>query len=93
MLALDWMFRTYPQPATVAVMGWSAGALASPSTRTSSPRHYPSALVTHFADGGGAYHLSEKLAPLFKSWGTENFLKRVEGFKDLPIEGLTIEDL
>lgn len=30
MLALDWMFRTYPQPATVAVMGWSAGALASP---------------------------------------------------------------
>jgi hypothetical protein len=37
--------------------------------------------------------LSEKLAPLFKSWGTENVLKRVKGFEDIPIAGLTIEDL
>jgi len=93
MLALDWMFRTYSQPNTVAVMGWSAGALASPFYTHIVAQHYPSAQVTHFADGGGAYHLSEKLAPLFKSWGTENVLKRVEGFEDLPIHGLTIEDL
>jgi hypothetical protein len=35
----------------------------------------------------------EKLAPLFKSWGTERVLKQVKGFEDLPIDGLTIEDL
>lgn len=93
MLALDWVFRTYPQPNTVAVMGWSAGALASPLYTHVVAQHSPGAQVTHFADGGGAYHLSEKLAPLFRSWGTENVLKRVEGFEDLPIDGLTIEDL
>jgi hypothetical protein len=93
MLALDWMFRTYPQPNTVAVIGWSAGALASPLYTHIVARHYPNTQVTHFADGGGAYHLSEKLAPLFKSWGTENVLKRVEGFEDFPINGLTFEDL
>jgi Pectinacetylesterase len=93
MAALDWMFRTYKQPNTVAVMGWSAGALASPLYTHIVAQQYPGAQVTHFADGGGAYHLSEKLAPLFKSWGTEKILKRVEGFEDLPIDGLTIEDL
>ena len=93
MLALDWMFGTYPKPNTVAVMGWSAGALASPLYTHIVAQRYPSARVTHFADGGGAYHLGEKLAPLFKSWGTESVLKRVEGFEDLPVAGLTIEDL
>ncbi len=93
MLALDWIFKTYPGPNSVAVMGWSAGALASPLYTHIVAPQYPGAQVTHFADGGGAYHLSEKLAPLFKSWGTENVLKRVEGFEDLPISGLTIEDL
>ncbi len=93
MLALDWMFKTYPQPTTVAVMGWSAGALASPLYTHIVAKHYPAARVTHFADGGGAYHLGDKLAPLFKAWGTENVLKRVEGFEDLRVAGLTIEDL
>ena len=93
MLALNWMFKTYPQPNTVAVMGWSAGALASPLFTHIVAQHYPGVQVTHFADGGGAYHLSEKLAPLFKSWETENVLKRVKGFEDVPIDGLTIEDL
>lgn len=69
MLALDWMFRTYPQPNTVAVMGWSTGALASPFYTHIVARHYPDGLVTHFADGGGAYHLGEKLAPLFQVMG------------------------
>jgi hypothetical protein len=93
LLALDWMFKNYPRPNTVAVMGWSAGALASPLFTHVVAQHYPGVQVTHFADGGGAYHLSEKLAPLFKSWGTENVLKRVKGFEDIPIVGLTIEDL
>jgi hypothetical protein len=93
LLALDWMFKTYPDPTTVAVMGWSAGALASPLFTHIVARHYRAALVTHFADGGGAYHLGGKLAPLFRSWGTENVLMRVQGFEDLPIAGLTIEDL
>jgi hypothetical protein len=93
MLALDWMFKTYPQPNTVAVMGWSAGALASPLYTHIVAQRYPDTQVTHFADGGGAYHLSEKLAPLFKSWGTENVLKRVKGFEDVPIDDLTIEDI
>jgi len=93
LLALDWMFKTYPRPKTVAVMGWSAGALASPLYTHIVARRYPAAQVTHFADGGGAYHLRERLAPLFKAWGTENVLKRVEGFATLPIDGLTIEDL
>jgi hypothetical protein len=93
MLALDWMVKTYSRPDTVAVMGWSAGALASPLYTHIVAQCYPGALVTHFADGGGAYHLGEKLAPLFTSWGTENVLKRVKGFEDLPIAGLTIEDL
>lgn len=93
MLALEWMFGSYPQPRTVAVMGWSAGALATPLYTHLVARRYPDAQVTHFADGGGAYHLAEKLAPLFRSWGTDNVLKRVEGFEDVPIDGLTIEDL
>jgi len=93
MSALDWMFGTYSKPDTVAVLGWSAGALASPLYTHIVAKRYPGARVTHFADGGGAYHLSEKLAPLFQSWGAENVLKRVAGFEDLPIGGLTIEDL
>lgn len=91
--ALNWMFNTYPDPNTVAVMGWSAGAIASPIFTHIVAQHYPGVQVTHFADGGGAYHLSENVAPLFKSWGTENVLRRVEGFQDLPIDGLTNEDL
>ncbi|MCJ2124971.1 pectinacetylesterase family protein [Methylobacterium sp. J-077] len=93
MLALRWMFGAYPRPDAVVVSGWSAGALASPLYTHIVARQYPDARVTHFADGGGAYHLCEKLAPLFKAWGTENVLRRVEGFQGLPIDGLTIEDL
>jgi len=93
MLALDWVSQTYRRPDAVAVMGWSAGALASPVYTHIVAERYPGARVTHFADGGGAYHVSEKLAPLFESWGTESVLKRVRGFEDLSIDGLTIEDL
>jgi len=89
---LDWVFKTYPNPKTVAVLGWSAGGIASPLYTHIVAQHYPGVQVTHFADGGGAYH-SEKVAALFKSWGTESVLKRVKGFEDLPIEGLTNEDL
>jgi len=91
--ALDWMFKTYQHPKTVAVMGWSAGAIASPLYTHIVAQHYPNATVTHFADGGGAYRVDEKLAPLFKSWGTANVLKRVKGFEDLSIDGLSNEDL
>jgi hypothetical protein len=91
--ALDWMFKTYREPDTVAVMGWSAGAIASPVYAHLVSRHYPDASVTHFADGGGAYHVGDKLAPLFKSWGTANVLQRVKGFEDLSVDGLSLEDL
>ena len=91
--ALYWMFKTYPYPKTVAVMGWSAGALASPIYTHIVAQHYPAASVTHFADGGGAYRVGEKLAPLFTSWGTANVLKRVKGFEDVSIDGLSLEDL
>ena len=91
--ALDWMFKTYRDPKTVAVMGWSAGAIASPIYTHIVAQHYPDASVTHFADGGGAYRVGEKLAPLFKSWGTANVLKRVKGFEDLSMDGLSLEDL
>ena len=91
--ALDWMFGTYRHPETVAVMGWSAGALASPLYTHLVARHYPDALVTHFADGGGAYHVGEKLTPLLRSWGTANVLRSVPGFEDLGADGLSIEDL
>lgn len=50
--ALDWMFKTYGDPKTVAVMGWSAGAIASPIFNHIVAQHYPNASVTHFADGG-----------------------------------------
>jgi len=52
--ALDWMFKTYRHPKTVVVMGWSAGALASPLYTHIVAQHYPDASVSHFADGGGA---------------------------------------
>lgn len=93
MLALEWMFKTYPAPSTVAVLGWSAGALATPLYTHIIAQQYPDARVAHFADGGGAYHLGHQLTPLFETWGTRNVLKRFEGFADLPMEGLTIEDL
>lgn len=91
--ALDWVFKTYPDPKAVAVMGWSAGAIASPVFTHIVARHYPDACITHFADGGGAYRVGDKLAPLLKSWGTANALSRVEGFEDLSIDGLSWEDL
>ena len=91
--ALDWVFRTYPGPKTVAVMGWSAGAIASPIFTHIVAQQYPDACVTHFADGGGAYRVGAKLAPLLKSWGTANVLKRVKGFEDLTIDQLSWEDL
>ncbi|MCJ1398026.1 hypothetical protein MMC11_001223 [Xylographa trunciseda] len=87
--ALDWMFKTYPDPKTVAVMGGDRHAHLH-SYRGST---YPNAAVTHFADGGGAYRVGEKLAPLFKSWGTANVLKSVKGFEDLSMDGLSFEDL
>jgi hypothetical protein len=91
--ALDWMFKTYRSPKTVAVMGWSAGAIASPLYTHLVAQRYPGAAVTHFADGGGSYRVGEKLAPLFESWGTANVLQRVEGFEDLSVVGLSLEDL
>ncbi|MEO8779412.1 MAG: hypothetical protein ABI389_12185 [Rhodanobacter sp.] len=91
--ALDWMFKTYRYPQSVAVMGWSAGAIATPIYAHIVAQHYPHAVITHFADGGGAYRVGEKLAPLFKSWGTANVLKRVGGFEDLSIDSLSFEDL
>jgi hypothetical protein len=91
--ALDWMFKTYRHPKTAAVMGWSAGAIASPLYTHIVAQHYPDASITHFADGGGAYRVGAKLAPLFKSWGTASVLKRVKGFEDLNIDGLSMEDL
>jgi len=91
--ALDWIFKTYLIPKTVAVIGWSAGAIASPLYTHIVAQHYQDASVTHFADGGGAYRVGEKLTPLLKSWGTANVLRRVGGFDDLSIDGLSWEDL
>jgi hypothetical protein len=91
--ALDWVFKTCPDPRTVTVMGWSAGAIASPLFTHIVAEHYRRAAVTHFADGGGAYRMGDKLAPLLRSWGTENVLKRVRGFENLNIDGLSMEDL
>ena len=91
--ALDWMFKTYRAPKTVAVMGWSAGAIASPIYTHFVAQQYPDACVTHFADGGGAYRVGKKLAPLFKSWGTANLFKKIIGFEDLSVDGLSFEDL
>jgi len=67
MLALDWMFNTHPKANAVAVMGWSAGAPASLLYTHIVAQRYPGSQVTYFADGGGAYDLSEKLALLVKS--------------------------
>ena len=61
--ALDWMFKTYQHPKTVAVMGWSAGAIASPLYTHIVAQHYPDASVSHFADGGGAYRVAQNLCP------------------------------
>ena len=91
--ALAWIFGTYRVPKSVAIVAWSAGALASPLYTHLVARHYSDALVSHFADGGGAYRVGEKLAPLFKAWGTANLLKRINGFDDLSIDGLSFEDL
>lgn len=91
--ALDWMFKTYQAPQTVAVMGWSAGAIASPVYTHIVAQHYMDAKVTHFADGGGAYRVAEKLVPLFRSWGTTDLLKRIEGFENLSTDRLSFEDL
>jgi len=91
--ALDWVFKTYPHPKTVAVIGWSAGAIASPVYTHIVAERYPDASVTHFADGGGAYRVGAKILPLLKSWGTANVLRRVRGFEDTSMEGFSWEDL
>jgi len=93
MSALDWMFETYRDPQTVVVLGWSAGAIASSVYTHVIAGHYPAATVSHFGDGGGAYRVGEKLVPLFESWGTANVLERVEGFEDLGVNTLSLEDL
>jgi hypothetical protein len=91
--SLDWMFKTYRDATSVAVMGWSAGAIASPIFTHIIAQQYPAASVTHFADGGGAYRVGDKLAPLFKSWRTATVLGQVDGFEDLSTESLSLEDL
>ena len=91
--ALDWMFKTYRHPKTVAVVGWSAGAIASPLYTHIVAQHYTNASVTQFGDGGGAYRVGEMLAPLLRSWGTANLLKRVRGFEDLSVDKMSFEDL
>ncbi|EON97716.1 putative esterase protein [Phaeoacremonium minimum UCRPA7] len=93
MSALDWVFKTYPSPATVAVMGWSAGAIGSPLYTHIIAQNYPKASIAHLADGGGGCRMGDKLALPFKSWGTANVLKRVKGFEDLSTDGLSFEDL
>jgi hypothetical protein len=93
MAALDWMFKTYPDATAVTVLGWSAGAIASPVYTHVVAQRYPGIRVTHFADGGGAYRVGDKLAPLFSAWGTASVLKRIQGFDDLSTDGLTLEDL
>jgi hypothetical protein len=93
MSALDWIFETYRDPEAVAVLGWSAGAIASPVYTHIVAQHYPAASVSHLGDGGGAYRVGEKFAPLFESWGTANVLTRVQGFDHLSVDGLSLEDL
>lgn len=91
--ALEWMFKTYRTPQTIAVMGWSAGAIATPVYTHIVARHYSDCTITHFADGGGAYRVGARLKALFNSWGTANVLKKIKGFEDLSIHSLSFEDL
>lgn len=91
--ALNWLFKTYSAPATVTVMGWSAGAIASPIYTHLVAQNYRDCKVTHFADGAGAYRVGSRLTPLLSSWGTEQMLKQIPGFADLAIDGLSFEDL
>ncbi|HET9955270.1 MAG TPA: pectin acetylesterase-family hydrolase [Polyangiaceae bacterium] len=93
MSALTWMFGTYRNPETVAVLGWSAGAIASPVYTHIVAQHYPDAAVSHFGDGAGAYRVGERLEPLFESWGIANALKNIVGFEDMRVDGLSLEDL
>ncbi|KAF4548189.1 Hypothetical protein D9617_31g064250 [Elsinoe fawcettii] len=90
---LRWVFRTFTKPTDVVVAGWSAGAIASLLYTHIVASHYKGAAVRHFADGGGAYRVGDKLAPLVQSWGTAKVLQRVVGFQDLDIDKLSLEDL
>jgi hypothetical protein len=93
MSALSWMFETHRNPQAVTVLGWSAGAIASPLYTHIVAQHYPAAAVTHLGDGGGAYRVGEKFVPLLRSWGTANVLESVNGFEDLSVDSLSLEDL
>ncbi|MDL1901836.1 hypothetical protein FBR02_13820 [Anaerolineae bacterium CFX9] len=49
--ALNWIFRTYPNPERVLITGSSAGAIASIFYAERIMRHYTEAPIVQFADG------------------------------------------
>ncbi len=79
--ALDWMFKTYRDPKTVAVMGWSAGAIALPIFTHIVAQHYPDASVTHFADGAGGLSRGRKTSAALQILGDRERLKEGQGLR------------
>jgi len=55
MFALNWMFERVHSPSKVAVLGMSAGAIATPFYAGILAEHYPSAQINQLGDGAGAY--------------------------------------
>ena len=91
---LQWIYQQYPNPETVFVVGWSAGAIPSPMVAAQVAEHYPNSRVAQFADGAGAYHAgSARLQPLFESWDTEKVLANRGGYENFNAGNFSFEDL
>ncbi len=55
MTALEWMFERVHSPSKVAVLGMSAGSIATPLYAGILAEHYPDAQINQLGDGAGAY--------------------------------------
>jgi hypothetical protein len=91
---LQWTYEHYPDPETVFVVGWSAGAIPSPMVAAQVAENYPDTRVAHFADGAGMYHVGPALlSPLLESWGTEHVLESRGGYGQVDIGNFSFEDI
>lgn len=89
MSALNWLFDNIDAPRQVAVMGSSAGSIASPFYAGIVAEQYPDARIVQLGDGAGSYR--ETVAPLI-AWGTLEILPDWPEYEDETIETLSFVD-
>jgi hypothetical protein len=89
---LEWAVRNVPRPQVVVVVGFSAGAIASPYYAGQLAARYPKARVVQLGDSGGGYRAAA-IPGILDTWGATDRLREESGYRDLDPATTTFEDL